>query len=314
MANLRAYPLNLVAAIIMAVCCVLPLAGQRRVTPVKPSTNRVMTAKQNDEKIAELKSRGFVMVGDTILPDSVAARMNDTVKITRMQYPMLTSVTIGANVWDPVMRLFGQKYGGVDFSAELSLWNRIVPIVEVGFGSANSTPDEKNYTYKGNFAMYGKIGCGYNFKYNSKPDYMALVGFRVGYSNFKYSVSDVVIDNGYWQEQSGFSINNLRSHASWGEIVVAMHIKLYKNWSAGWALKYHFLFNYKKNSAADPWYIPGYGTRGSSISGGMSIYYTIPLNHDKWPDDEKKNAYTGEPIDASPQGTRPISIPGPGHN
>ncbi len=309
--------MGIVVAIVMAACCLFPLMGQRRVTPVKPSTNRVMTVKQNDEKMAELRRKGFVVVGDTILPDTVAARMNDSVKVTRMKYPLLTSVTIGVNLWDPVMRLFGQTYGGVDFSAELSLWNRVVPTVEIGFGSANNTPDDKNFTYRGNFAMYGKIGCGYNFKYNNKPDYMALLGLRLGYSNFKYGITDVTIDNGYWQEQSRFEIDGLRSHALWGELVVAMHIKLYKNWSAGWTLKYHFLFNYKKNPVADPWYIPGYGTRGSAISGGLSIYYTIPLNRSKWPQDEnndKKNVYTGEPID-SPQdaGVRqPVSIPGPG--
>lgn len=305
------------AVMFLAVCCVLPSAAQRRVTPVKPSTNRVMTVKQNEAKIAELRQRGLVIVGDTILPDTVAAKMNDTIKVTRMKYPLLTSVTIGANVWDPIMRMFGQTYGGVDFSAELSLWNRVVPIVELGFGSANNTPEEKNFTYRGKFAMYGKIGCGYNFKYNNKPDYMALLGFRLGYSNFKYGITDVGIDNGYWQEQTRFEIDNLRSHALWGELVVAMHIKLYKNWSAGWALKYHFLFNYKSNPAADPWYIPGYGTRGSAISGGLSLYYTIPLNYDKWPKDDSdkkggKNVYTGEPIGGEPAGARPISIPGPG--
>ena len=294
--------------------CSLPASGQRRITPVKPTTNKVMTTKENEAKIEELKRRGLVIVGDTILPDTVAARMNDTIKITRMRYPLLTGVTIGANVWDPVMRLFGQSYGGIDFSAELSLWNRIMPIVELGVGNANNTPDGKNFTYKSNLALYGKIGCSYNFKYNNKPDYMALVGFRLGYSNFKYGVTDVTLDNGYWQDQSRFEIDGLRSHALWGELVVSMHIKLYKNWSAGWALKYHFLFNYKKNPTADPWYIPGYGTRGSAITGGLSIYYTIPFNKNKWPDDDKaKDAYTGEPLDSpSASGTSPIEIPGPG--
>ncbi len=288
--------------------------GQRRVSPVKPTTNKVMTAKQNDAKIAELKRKGFVIMGDTIVTDSVAALMNDTIKITRMTYPKLTSITIGANVWDPIMRLFGQSYGGMDFSAELSLWNRIVPTVEIGFGSANNTPDEKNFTYHGDLALYGKIGCGYNFKYNSKPDYMALVGFRLGYSNFKYSITDVTIDDNYWQEQNRFEITDLRSNALWGELVVAMHIKLFENWSAGWSVKYHFLFNYKSNPAADPWYIPGYGTRGSSISAGFSLYYTIPFNKDKWPRDEKrKNAYTGQPIDSpTSTTTRRVEIPGPG--
>lgn len=313
MANHLGNALIRIVAIAVAVCCLFPMMGQRRITPVKPSTNKVMTNKQNEAKIAELRRQGLVMMGDTIVPDSIAARMNDTIKITRMTYPLLTSVTIGANVWDPIMRLFGQTYGGMDFSAELSLWNRIVPTVEVGFGMADNTPEEKNFTYHGDLALYGKIGCGYNFKYNNKPDYTALVGFRFGYSNFKYSITDVTISNNYWQDESQFEINGLRSHALWGELAVAMHIKIYRNWSAGWTLKYHFLFNYKSNPSADPWYIPGYGTRGSAITAGLSLYYTIPFNKGKWPRDEKdKDAYTGEPLDPPPTGSRPVSIPGPG--
>ncbi len=304
----------IISVIIVFSCSFASMAQQRRVSPVKKSTNKVMTAEQNKAKVEELKQIGLVMLGDSIVTDSVAASLNDSIKDRSMKYPLLTSLTIGANLWDPIMRLFGQTYGGMDFSAELSLWNRINPVVEVGFGSAKNTPEEMNFTYKGNFALYGKIGCNYNFTYNSKPEYLALLGFRLGYSNFKYSITDVTMNPGYWNENANFDILDQKSHALWGELSLNLRIKLIDNLSAGWSFKYHFLFNYKKNPTSEPWYIPGYGSRTSPISAAFSIYYTLPFNKDRWPEDKKeKNAYTGEPIDSPGPGTStPIEIPGPG--
>ena len=41
---------------------------------------------------------------------------------------------IGVNVWDPIMRCFGQHYGLIDVWGELSLYNRFKPIFEIGLG------------------------------------------------------------------------------------------------------------------------------------------------------------------------------------
>lgn len=257
--------------------------AQRRVTPVERNNNRTMTAAEHKMKMKELRSKGMMILGDSIVSDSVAM-LTDSLKNKRMQYPRLTSVIVGANIWDPVMRMLGQDYGGIDFSAELSLWNRIFPIVELGAGWASSTPEDMNFTYKGKMSLYGKIGANYNFKFNNSPDYVALLGLRAGYSNFGYEIRDIRLTNGYWGQTQTIDILDQRSHATWGEVVLSIRVKLFGNISAGWALKYHFLFNRKINENSDPWYIPGFGTRSSRISGGLSIYYTLPLIRSKGSD------------------------------
>lgn len=265
--------------------------AQRRVTPVERSTNRTMTAEELKQKKKELKAKGLSIVGDSIVADSVAIKA-DTLKTRKMLYPRLTSVIVGANLWDPVMRLLGQKYGGIDFSVELSLWNRFIPTVELGVGWADNTPEDMNFTYKGKLALYGKVGMNYNFKFNSSPDYVAMLGFRAGYSSFGYDIKDVTVHNGYWDQSKTFDILDQHSHASWGELLLAVRVKLFGNLSAGWAFKYHFLFNCKSNSNSDPWYIPGYGARKGAVTGGFSIYYTLPLH-------KKKAAVAAPAVDAS---------------
>lgn len=282
--------------IVLSVVLMLSALGgvaQRRVTPVERSNNRTLTAEEHKRKVKELKSKGLVILGDTIVSDSTAMQC-DSLKSKRMQYPKLTSLIFGANIWDPVMRILGQKYGGIDFSAELSLWNRFIPIVEVGAGWADNTPEDMNFTYKGKLSLYGKLGASYNFKFNNSPDYVALLGFRAGYSNFGYEIRNIRLQNGYWNQSQTIDILNQRSHALWGEFALSIRVKIYRNISAGWALKYHFLFNHKTNENSEPWYIPGYGTRTSRISGGLSVFYTLPFSHSK---SAHRSSSAGEAID-----------------
>lgn len=288
--------LTLLAVLVLATAAV---SAQRRVTPVERNNNRTMTAEEHKRKVKELRSQGMMILGDSIVPDSVAIK-TDSIKAKHMQYPLLTSAIFGVNIWDPVMRLIGQNYGGVDFSAELSLWNRLHPAVEVGVGWANDTPDDMNYTYKGKLALYGKIGASYNFKFNNSPDYVALLGFRAGYSSFSYEITDIKLQNSYWGQYPTISIPDQHSTATWGELLLSLKVKLFGNISAGWALKYHFMFNCKKNVNSEPWYVPGFGTRNSKLTGGLSIYYTLPLgrrNKTKVPAAEAEPAASGLSID-----------------
>lgn len=259
-------------------------AAQRSVTPVTPSHNRTMTTTELAAKQKELASQGYVILGDSIVSDSVAMMENDSIRALYMQYPKLTSVIVGVNLWDPLMRLFGQSYGGIDFSAELSMWNRFHPIVEIGAGWVSSTPDDMNFTYKGDPALYGKIGMNYNLKYNNSPDYVALLGLRACYTSFSYDITDVSIVNSYWDQTKTIEILNQKSNAIWWEILVSLKVKLWQNISAGWAVRYHFLYKYKSNDNSKPWYIPGYGTRSGNMTGSFSLYYTIPLGKKRVPD------------------------------
>lgn len=263
---------------ILASIVVSTTIAQRRINPVEqPSHTAIPTApkiiKDKDGNI--VKKRLITVQSDSGFVDSTVVIL-DTVS-RKMIYPLWDNITVGVNIWDPVMRMFGQQYGGGDVSVELSMFNRFFPTVEVGIGMANSTPDDGNFTYKSKAALYGKIGASYNFLYNKTPDYKFLVGFRLAYSSFKYDITDIDVGSGYWDEKEQFDILGQKSHAFWGEFLLGLKVKIVKNFSMGWSFRYLYLFNYKKNYNSNPGYIPGFGLRKNSVTGSFSLFYTFQL-------------------------------------
>ena len=45
-------------------------------------------------------------------------------------------------------------------------------------------------------------------------------------------------------------------------------------------IRYHGIFDYGKNTNSKPWFIPGYGPRGSSLGLSLGIFYTLPLHRE----------------------------------
>ena len=250
-------------------------AQNRRVNPVKENYNTILPADIKNQKKPPFTKEVPGLKADTIIRDTLFIAIDTTKK--HIEYPKLNNIIIGANIWDPLMRVMGQKYGGIGFSAELSMWNRLFPHVELGIGKANNTPEDMNFTYKGQASLYGKIGAKYNFLYGKESDYQLLFGLHLGYSNFKYDIENITINSDYWGQPITTSINNLKSHALWGELSFSLRVKLMGNISMGWSLIYQSILSEKKNPNATVWYIPGYGTKEGSITGALSVYYTLPF-------------------------------------
>ena len=248
---------------------------KRHVTPVKPETNRVQPPpKGTDEKVLQQYISG----------DSTAAMeeaRKDSLRRIYHHYPRLTDLTLGLDIAEPLFMAFGQSYASTGVHATLNMWNRVQPTVELGLGWAKSTPDDMNFTYRGKPSPYFKVGANYNFMFKNLPDYQALLGIRLGYSTFSYDVTDVHYVNSYWQEDLGYDIKGERSHALWGEAGIGLKVRLIDRLSMGWMIRYHGIFNYGKNEHSKPWFIPGYGPRGSSLGFSLTINYTLPLYNEK---------------------------------
>lgn len=263
--------------VILISVAVSTVIAQRRINPVDRKPTTVATPLDKDKN--KVKHKKDTAMLDSGFVDSTVIVLDTVSK--KMIYPLLHGVTFGINIWDPVMRIFGQSYGGGDVSAELSLHNRFYPTIEVGIGSANNTPEDENFTYKSKMALYGKIGISYNVLYNKTTDYKFLIGFLVGYSSFKYDITNITVNSGYWDETSKFDILDQKSNALWGEIVLGLKVKIIQNFALGWSFRYRIMFDYKKNENSDPWYIPGFGSRTTPIGASFSLFYTIPLSHKK---------------------------------
>ena len=279
--------------ILMTLAITIGAYAQRRISPVETPASQTQavnlnpkdtTATPDPTKMPNLThyhdDKGNVVYVDTI----TGKEFIDSTKLKKastMTYPLLDDVTLGVNIWDPVVRALGQDYGIADIWAELSLHNRIKPIFEFGLGQASHTPEDGNYSYKSNIAPYFKVGANYNFLYNKAKENQIYAGLRYGITPFSFEVNDITINNSYWDENISTSIPSQSALVGYGEIVLGIKVQIYKQWSLGWAFKYHLILHENKNDYGDPWYIPGFGTRTSSFAGAFNVMYTIPLKKKK---------------------------------
>lgn len=273
--------------VILMACLCQDAASQRRVNPVKSASQGLQGKNENKNpadsidysKLAHMHDeRGNVILVDTItgqeVPDTTATPQT---KIPKMHQPLFYAAAVGVDVWDPVMRLFGQHYGLVEFSGELNLHNRYIPVVEVGLGQSSYTPEDNNYTYKVPITPYVRVGCNYNFIYNSNPDYMAFAGLRFGWSHFSYEVNDVRLSSDYWGESTTFNLPRQTSNVTYMQVLFGIRVKVFGPVSMGWCIRYKAKLHESEAAYGRPWYIPGYGSRNGAVTGSFSVTYTLSL-------------------------------------
>lgn len=257
-------------------------SAQRRITPVEvPGTTAPAAAADTvtdgkPESVVEMTD----MSGHTVLVDTISGvEYRDTIltQAPKLVYPRFESVSVGVNIWDPLLRCFGQKYGLIGFWGELSIHNWIKPVVEAGLGYADMTPDNGNYTYKSSMAPYFKVGLNYNFLYNSDPAYSVYAGLRYGISNFSFEATDVTLNQSYWGDDVTFNVPSQRATVGYLEAVIGLKVMIVKNVYLGWDVRMHTILHQSSLLYGEPWYIPGYGTRTSPFSASLSVSYTLPI-------------------------------------
>ncbi len=267
---------------------VLGDSPRRRMTPVNTAATATQpineTASDTSRINAKIRANSISYVDDrgrTIFVDTITGKewtdstaLKETAKIL---YPKFHNVSVGLNVWDPLMRAFGQKYGIADAWVELSLYNRFKPVFEVGLGQANSTPSGSDFTYRSPLSVYFRLGANYNFLFKKDSDYSVYLGLRYGFSPFSFSVDDVHLNNSYWGENPTFNIPSQNMTVGWAEVVFGLRVKLSGPLSAGWAVKYQSILHQSKAPYGEPWYIPGFGSRNAHLSASFSFIYTFDI-------------------------------------
>lgn len=253
------------------VLSVSSMAAQKKITPVDNDPN----------KPAQPTLHYYDKHGNPLDEPVLFMAELDTVTSVKPRpvYPLLYSASVGFNFFDGVMSLLGQKHSSYDIQATLSLHNWFEPAIELGIGFADNHPETSNFRYKGKPSFYGKIGANYNFMYKSNPDYQVYLGLRFGYSSFKYDITDITINSGYWDQSNQFSITDQHGSAFYGQALAGVKVKIWKWFSLGWNLRYGFKIKQSHSVNSNPWFIPGYGT--GALSATFSLIYTIPIHTER---------------------------------
>lgn len=158
-------------------------------------------------------------------------------------------------------------YGQYEVTARVSLRNKYFPIVELGYGRADSEDPstQLHYTSK---APYGRIGVDVNMMKNKNDDYRLYVGVRYGYSKFKYSVTHPGLHDPVWKSQTPYDLANIDNRYHWMEGVVGVDAKIWGPLRLGWSVRYKQRLANTNSEAGHPWYIPGFGKYSATPLGG----------------------------------------------
>lgn len=276
--------MNRLVLLVLSCFMVAAMWAQRRITPINTPATATQSVNENfnpdsldRSKLVEMKdAQGRTILVDTIrgteVVDSAALQV-----VPKMEAPLVYAASVSVNIWDPLMRLFGQDYGLIEFAAEFNMHNRYIPVFEFGLGEANATPDDNNYTYKTKMSPYFRLGMNYNFLYNSNPAYMAMAGVRYGFSPFSFSVTDVTVDSPYWQETEPMTVPTQNVTAGYFELLFNLRVKIAGPVYLGWAFKFHKILHESKTANGRPWYIPGFGSRENVVTGAFWVTYQFDL-------------------------------------
>ncbi len=190
------------------------------------------------------------------------------------KYPIYNGTSVGLNVFDFIMMAAGQRRLSVDLSIDVSMFNWIFPVVELGMGYANAWPDDGRARIRTNPTLYGKIGFNYNFLYKSDPAYQVFVGFRAGYSDFRFSATHLQPGSDFYDVNEGKDLTAVHSTAWYGQVLAGIKVKIYRCFSMGWTARYGFRFKTTTSvEGALPWFIPGYGV--GPLSATYSLIFTF---------------------------------------
>lgn len=188
----------------------------------------------------------------------------------------IRGVSVSTDLFGIIGKVFGNDYQSYEVSAELNLKNRFFPVVEVGYGSTDTTDDDKDIHYKV-AAPYFRIGMNYNFFYKKDTPNYIFGGIRCGFSTFSYDISAPDLVDPIWGGKVPFNYDGVKSNATWAEIVVGLRTQIVKNFHMGWSLRYKRKLSVKENPNSDAWYIPGFGINDSALFGATySLIYYLP--------------------------------------
>ncbi len=159
------------------------------------------------------------------------------------------------------------SYGQYEAALRINLKDRYFPIVEVGLGSTDHTSDVTSTTYKTS-APYFKVGADFNILKNKHDFYRVYAGLRYALTFFNYDVNNLDFSDPVWQETVSYDFTKIKCSYQWVEIVVGVDAKIWGPFHLGWSLRYKNRVFHKDGDLDNPWYVPGWGTRGNNKIGG----------------------------------------------
>jgi len=193
--------------------------------------------------------------------------------------PFYQGVMVGVDVFGFLNQVLGSDARSTEVSIEANLQNRFFPVVELGYGSIDTTDDETKIHFKTS-APYFRLGLNYNVFYRKPhlPGYLTA-GLRYGFSSFNYDVQAPDMTDPNWgHTQIPVNYTGVKSNTGWLEAVLGLRANVYKNFYLGFSVRYRARLHMTQNENSEPYYIPGFG-RAKPTNFGITynMIYKLPF-------------------------------------
>lgn len=180
--------------------------------------------------------------------------------------PLFRGLAISIDALGVIQRAVSD-YGQYEAALKVNLKDKYFPIVELGYGTADTEDVSTNLHFKTS-APYGRIGCDFNVLKNKHDVYRLYGGFRYGFTSYKYDLEGPDITDPVWGGETPYGATDVSCNYHWLEGVFTVDAKIWGAMRMGWSLRYRRRLFHEDGPLGNTWYVPGFGRKGSSKFGG----------------------------------------------
>ena len=197
---------------------------------------------------------------------SAQQKIKQTAEASSDTIPLFRGVAVSADLAG-IAQIAFSDYGQHEAALRINLKDKYFPIIELGYGQANSENIISKLSYKTK-APYGRIGMDFNLMKNKHDIYRIYGGFRYAYTSFKFDVEGNGITDPVWGDQVEYSAKGIKASYHWLEAVFGLDAKIWGPIRLGWSFRYKRRLIHNDGSIGSTWYVPGYGKQGGTRLGG----------------------------------------------
>ena len=187
-------------------------------------------------------------------------------KVERDTLPMFRGVAVQADLLG-ALQLQLSDYGQYEAAVRVNLHNQYFPIFELGYGKADHSEDlVTGITYRTK-APYFRAGCDVNLLKNKRSKNRVLAGLRYGYTSYKVELFRQPFPDPVWQWDASFGVHDSPCYQHWAELLFGIDAQVVGPVHLGWNVRYRRRLAHDDGITGKTWYVPGFGTQGSTKLG-----------------------------------------------
>lgn len=147
--------------------------------------------------------------------------------------------------------------------------------LELGQGSSSVDNSLLNYATSNHFVKLG-LDKSLLIPISNKDLDIAFVGFRLAATSINRSEGEYNTSHSYWGTTEG-KVQSARFFAPWFEFLGGIKVDVLPSITAGWTLRWKFMFNHAQLSELPPAYIAGFGNASNATAFDFNFYIGYKL-------------------------------------